>query len=349
MITELLKAACGQSQPAQPGAAERRQNFAILPEQTGDELAQSEVHTMLDKALRFLQGGVGYTLLDDALPSSRGGGGVHLRPPRQDGRHAAGPRGHNSVKLPEQDPQVTDAEVMEIIGFNPDLTKYAHYPEDLVLCWRFIHILGVMSPSAAAGGRFKHQALYKAVLQGVRLMHLCNYDYSDVVVVLACASVYFQTTFSAIGDKMGDSEAANVCVLLIYLAHSFVLDETCPLRCWHKHIFRKYCTLKVLDAALFRLFQMQGYKLRITEEEEKNALKSLLSSSNGIVARPCNPLIGSPMASTVADSTPASTVSSSSGVAAESCLASEAPGRPVYEGENAVLAAAREQKNHRRR
>lgn len=26
-------------------------------------------------------------------------------------------------------------------------------------------------------------------------------------------------------------QAAHVCVLLIYLAHSFLLDETCPLRC----------------------------------------------------------------------------------------------------------------------
>ncbi|CAJ1444537.1 unnamed protein product [Effrenium voratum] len=61
-------------------------------------------------------------------------------------------------------------------------------------------------------------------------MHLCDYHYADVVLTLAYASVYFRSAFTAIGQKMSDYEAAHVCVLLIYLAHSFLLDETCPLR-----------------------------------------------------------------------------------------------------------------------
>merc|ERR1719217_1640884 len=127
----------------------------------------------------------------------------------------------------------------------------------------------------------KHEGFYKNVMQGVRLMHLCDYDYADVVLVLAYASVYFRSTFSSIGKKMSPNEAAHVVVLLIYLAHAFLLDETCPLRIWQKHIFRKYCTLKVLDAALFRLFQMQGFQLRISEEEERRALSLLLAASSG--------------------------------------------------------------------
>ncbi|CAE7394456.1 unnamed protein product [Symbiodinium natans] len=92
----------------------------------------------------------------------------------------------------------------------------------------------------------KHDTLYKKVLQarravaivyrrlwhsmGIRLMHLCEYHYADVVLTLAYASVYFRSAFNNIGQKMSDYEAAHVCVLLIYLAHSFLLDETCPLR-----------------------------------------------------------------------------------------------------------------------
>merc|ERR1712187_84373 len=123
-----------------------------------------------------------------------------------------------------------------------------------------------------------NELLYKTMLQAVKLMHLCEYQYPDIVLVLAYGSVYFKSTFDSIGHKMSEHEAAHVCVLLIYLAHVFLLDETCPLRCWQKHIFRKYCTLKVLDAALFRLFQMQVFKLRISEQDEKRALSFLLTS-----------------------------------------------------------------------
>ncbi|CAJ1403733.1 unnamed protein product [Effrenium voratum] len=113
-------------------------------------------------------------------------------------------------------------------------------------------------------------------------MHLCDYHYADVVLTLAYASVYFRSAFTAIGQKMSDYEAAHVCVLLIYLAHSFLLDETCPLRVWQQHIFKKYCNLKVLDAALFRIFKMRGFRLRITEAEEKQALSVLLLRTNGL-------------------------------------------------------------------
>jgi len=173
---------------------------------------------------------------------------------------------------------VGDDEAREVIRFRPQTAKYAHYPDDLVLVWRFTNSL----QEFASQDRVQHELFYKTVLQGVRLMHLCDYNYSDVVVTLAHASIYFRSTFQAIGYKMSDYEAAHVCVLLIYLAHCFVLDETCPLRCWQKHIFRKYCTLKVLDAALFRLFHMRDFRLRITEEEEKHALSVLLFLGNGL-------------------------------------------------------------------
>eukprot|EP00439_Symbiodinium_sp_Y106_P002610 s853_g1.t1 len=91
--------------------------------------------------------------------------------------------------------------------------------------------------------------------------------------------------FDNIGRTMSDYEAAHVCVLLIYLAHSFLLDETCPLRSaemvWQQHIFKKYCNLKVLDAALYRIFKMRDFRLRITEAEEKEALSVLLLRTNG--------------------------------------------------------------------
>jgi hypothetical protein len=169
---------------------------------------------------------------------------------------------------------VEEEEARELVKFSPGVAKYAHYPDDLVLVWRFAHILGSMCPAALQTVRQEH--LYTTILKGVRLMHLCDYNYSDVVMTLAHTSIYFTSIFESVGHKMGENEAAMVCVLLMFLAHSFVLDESCPLRYWQKHIFRKYCTLKVLDAALFRLFRMRDYLLRITEEEERHVLRILL-------------------------------------------------------------------------
>jgi len=274
MIRRVIQAAF--LPPGSAAAAEDPSRFAVLPQQTEDQLLLSEVHTKLDQCLSFLQREIGYSLLADALP--RPGGGVKLVVP---------PSVPKSAKLPKEQPGVSrdntqqSNEVLvdrEVIRYSPETAKYAHFPDDLVLVWRFVTMLAEISPDA--GRKVRTEQLYKNVLQGVRLMHLCDYNYSDVVVTLAYASVYFHSIYGAIGHKMSEFEAAHVCVLLIYLAHSFLLDETCPLRCWQKYVFRKYCTLKVLDAALFRLFSMRkDYGLRVTPEQEKHALTVLLSTT----------------------------------------------------------------------
>lgn len=282
------------TRPQTPGDRRRGEEWRIC-KQPEDDLDLSEVHTKLDEALKILKGSVGYSLLDDLRPQP--GGSARLRRPSAEARRRPvrpmrepkdGPRSSlqsdGSVKelvaaTKEDDSQWEDELAEAKAEVTAAAAKYAHYDEDLMLVTRFTFFIGEQSPGAA--DKVRHEQLYKTVLQGLRLMHLCDYDYSDVVVVMAHASVYFRSTFEAIGHKMSQHEAAHVCVLLIYLAHSFVLDETCPLRCWQKHIFRKYCTLKVLDAALFRLFKMRGYALRITEEEERAALLALFGHSKG--------------------------------------------------------------------
>lgn len=425
VMRQLWEAAFKPPPRAADAGAGDQSRFAVLPQNTEDELTLSEVHSKLDKALNFLQRDVGYALLDDVRPHT--GGGVRLKPPAK--ANAAVPKGDRSCRQPKDlspgqgqsstgnrpkdlakecegiaadlnaaeaqrkkeikdlinllqkifegsggrlrtaevaqvyrrqasnfqsngqldrlfraievtedrditweefqalyvqskgtknptspssapassstapNPQdcrvvsppkmLSDAAIAEIIVISPEAAKYAHYPCDLVLVSRFAQVLyksilqdlytdadaGITTHVEArkrCNQAICHDGLYKCVLQGVRLMHLCDYDYADVVLVLGYATVYFRSTFSSIGKKMSPNEAAHVVVLLIYLAHGFLLDETCPLRIWQKHIFRKYCTLKVLDAALFRLFQMRpGFKLRISVEEEKLALMGL--------------------------------------------------------------------------
>lgn len=280
----LLKAAfC----PPPRAEAQEGSRFALLPQQTEDELAISEVHSKLDRALKFLQHDVGYSLLDDALPQS--GGGVRLAHDI-DVVVALGaipaPRGHRSCKVPKERPIENGDEADDILSCKPEIGKYAHYKDDIVLVWRFAGLINgftaELGEKLLENPNAKHDTLYKKVLQGIRLMHLCDYHYADVVLTLAYASVYFRSAFISIGQKMSDYEAAHVCVLLIYLAHSFLLDETCPLRVWQQHIFKKYCNLKVLDAALYRIFKMRGFRLRVTEAEEKEALSVLLLRTNGL-------------------------------------------------------------------
>jgi len=170
-----------------------------------------------------------------------------------------------------------DEEAAIMMKIGPNAAKYAKYPDDLVLVSRFASLLAEMTPAAA--DKVQSDEFYKTVLQAVRLMHLCGFNYSDVVVTLAYGSNYFCSTFKDIGHMMSSAEAAHVGTLLIFLAHSFVLDETCPLRCWQRHIFRNYCSLTVLDAALFRLFNLQGFHLRLTKEQEQRALSALLHTS----------------------------------------------------------------------
>lgn len=213
------------------------------------------------------------------------------------GSTAPAPKG--SQQSPPKAAAKPDGEEI-LVKISPDASRYAHYQCDLVLVSRFSHVLykGILQDlikDADAGllthveahkrcnQAVKHDGLCKSVLQACRLMHLCDYDYADVVLVLGYATVYFRSTFSSIGKKMSPNEAAHVVVLLIYLSHAFLLDETCPLRIWQKHIFRKYCTLKVLDAALFRLFQMRpSFKLRISDEEERHALMGLSGMGSSI-------------------------------------------------------------------
>lgn len=285
--------------------------YGILPQQSENQLLLGEAHSKLDAALAFLQKHVGYAMLDDA--EARHGGAVGVPAPKA-GARSGGVRAEqaNEGRWPKESAMSVivregeghmsgrDSEKGQLIFMEelrserekelaevktvvlPAAAKYAHFEEDLLLLSRFTQILCGGAPGAVT--KVQNQGVYKTVLQAIRLLHLCEYEYTDVVLVLAHASVYFRSTFAAVGHRMGEHEAAHVLVLLIYLAHSFILDISCPLRCWQKHIFRKYCTLKVLDAALFRLFKMRKFLLRVTESEEQVALQHLFGHSHPALA-----------------------------------------------------------------
>merc|ERR1712232_1369330 len=97
--------------------------------------------------------------------------------------------------------------------------------------------------------------------------------------VLAHASSYFLDTYAKCGDGMDASEVGNVLALLIFLAHSYVLDETCRLKTWHKYLFTKYCSLGMLSSAVMRIMEIRNYHLRLEDEDLKQRYTALMRAS----------------------------------------------------------------------
>jgi len=110
------------------------------------------------------------------------------------------------------------------------------------------------------------------------MLRLCGYPRQDICCVLAHASAYFSAVFESVGVDMDNEEAGNVLVLLMYIAHSYVNDETCPLKLWHKHLFRNYCTVKTLDLAITRLLELRGYMLRLSDRDLARRMDHLAGS-----------------------------------------------------------------------
>jgi len=236
---------------------------AILPWESRKKLVLSDISCKLNRVRRFLERDIGYVLLDDAAPSNHGGIGLRAVVPREQQKPGL-------VAPNAQDRERDEGKIQDMVMFRPDMARFAKYPDDLVLVLRFMDTLeGVAT-------RAKGETTCKTILQGVRLMHSCKYGYTDIVLTLAYTSIYFRETVDQINQNMCDYEAAHVCALLMFLAHSFILDETCPLKFWQQSIFKHYCNLKILDMALFRLFRLLNFQLRISKEDEQRALSILL-------------------------------------------------------------------------
>lgn len=153
------------------------------------------------------------------------------------------------------------------------MRRYAYSPQHLQVALRFAEL-------AFDGGSSRRQSderrlhapshFFKLLLRSMKMLHLCQYDHEDLCVLLAHASVYFKKVHALCGSQMDQHEVANAAVLLLFIAHSYLLDETCPLSVWHKHLFAKYCSIQTLNSAVFRLMDIRGFRLRI---DRKDVLK----------------------------------------------------------------------------
>merc|ERR1719421_1178905 len=96
------------------------------------------------------------------------------------------------------------------------------------------------------------------------------------------ASSYLKELLSGFEQKnqpsMSLSEIANVFCLLMYLAHSYIEDQNCPLSVWHDHLFKRYCDLKTLSSAVMRVLEQLAFALRIEPSELQERLEFIEKS-----------------------------------------------------------------------
>merc|ERR1711920_708127 len=118
----------------------------------------------------------------------------------------------------------------------------------------------------------------KLILRALKFLRLCDYSVEDICCILAHASAYFLDAYKLCGEHMDRSELGNVLATLMFVAHCYVQDETCPLHVWHQHLFHKYCPLKTLNAAIVRLLEIRHYVLRLESEDLHGRFTYLRSS-----------------------------------------------------------------------
>jgi len=117
-----------------------------------------------------------------------------------------------------------------------------------------------------------------------KLLHLCDFQHEDICCIVAHTSVYFRSTYRTCGYTMDPTEVANAIVAQMFIAHAYVQDETCPLRVWHEHVFRKYCSVKTLNAVVMRLIEIRGYRLRVDRKDMLKRYKYLVGSQPDVRA-----------------------------------------------------------------
>ncbi|CAK0892677.1 unnamed protein product [Prorocentrum cordatum] len=122
----------------------------------------------------------------------------------------------------------------------------------------------------------------------LRFLRSCHYSEDDICLIIAHASIYFPDTYAAAGHCMSLIEKGNVLATLVFLAHCWVQDETCPLQVWHEHLFKQYCSLETLNSAVLRLMELRGYILRVSSKEVEHRMQMLLAASE-IAAPGCTP------------------------------------------------------------
>lgn len=149
--------------------------------------------------------------------------------------------------------------------------KYQSSPEELRLCANLLRHLDLVDLD-------RDGVLSAKVLRCERLLLSCGYDWKDVVSVFAHAALYFPSIRASVlaqSASWDGEEVRNVLCVLIFLAHAFLLDETCPIRIWHKWLFKDYCTPATLNTVVLRILELRRYRLVVSRKEWRGVSSAL--------------------------------------------------------------------------
>mmetsp|Transcript_31086 Transcript_31086/g.65919 ORF Transcript_31086/g.65919 Transcript_31086/m.65919 type:complete len:227 (-) Transcript_31086:179-859(-) len=98
----------------------------------------------------------------------------------------------------------------------------------------------------------------------VQLMHRCGYVTEDIQAIFALAlgnAVIMRDLLKGMQPK----ERVMVAVIHVHLAHAYVQDDYIPLRVWHSELFEDYCSARVLDSAMRKLWSLRDYRVGIPQ------------------------------------------------------------------------------------
>lgn len=151
------------------------------------------------------------------------------------------------------------------------LVRHAHTVGDVYLLDAFLELSEVQDLDGGS---------VKLVLLAIKFLRNCSYSAVDICSILAHASAYFVDVYALCRDVMSPSEVGNVLVTAMFLAHSYIQDETCPLHVWHRYLFKGYCSLKKISEAVMRVMAIRRYVLRLADQDLRARNKRLCDATS---------------------------------------------------------------------
>lgn len=146
------------------------------------------------------------------------------------------------------------------------LNKFATAPGDVHLVMRFCREVNLNPIGQEA----------VVIISVIKFLHLARYAYEDILYILATAAASMKKVVPLL-EGIDSRQLAYICILQCYLAHCWLEDEACPLKLWHSHLLRSYCSFPEVEVATFRLFKIQNFKVAVTDEELRESTISLLT------------------------------------------------------------------------
>lgn len=148
--------------------------------------------------------------------------------------------------------------------------RQAHCQMDVLLCWKMCVLMGLEANVP--------DVFILMLFRSTKLLHRCGYHTQDIVTLGSYAVVYAVDVLAQHLGTMDWQEAANMVGLQFFLAHTYLMDEHCPMKTWHKHIFSQYCEMAVLCRAAMQLMRARGWLLRLPESGVQRVQKELLTA-----------------------------------------------------------------------